>query len=279
MALVGPVAAVPRKTVPATKAPAVPKLMQSCDAHKFETIVDTIVNGEPRKSKVKLCGIEGQNDAAWIETLRDAVRKLTANKTMPPPQREQIVTAINAEIGRLSIIAAPVRANGTMIANSAPATPLSRDYPALPPLPAEPQTLAANPPPPFIAAEPALSPAPAPAGSSPVRVPAVIVPRLDFTCVTPGELGSDAPCTDFQRETILTVHTRSNVPAGSALRFIRNGQARVDIDLAPLASAKTMQMTLPRQVCAGFGAGRIELQVIVNDSVGSTDGPYTLRCY
>ena len=84
------------------------KLVQSCDAHKFETVV-----GE---SKVKLCGVEGQSDAEWIETLRDAIKKLEANKDMPADKREQIVAAIKSEIARLTIVGAalklPPRASG-----------------------------------------------------------------------------------------------------------------------------------------------------------------------
>jgi len=90
------VAAPPRKATP--KRPSAPapeqKLIQNCDAHKFETVVDTMVDGQPRKSKVKLCGVEGQSDAEWIGTLKDAIRKVEANKEMPGAQREQIVAAM-----------------------------------------------------------------------------------------------------------------------------------------------------------------------------------------
>src|SRR5213082_3171548 len=85
--------AAPHKLRPVAKPAAVPQLMQSCDAHKFETIVHAVVDGEPHDSKVKLCGVEGQSDAEWIKTLRDAMHKLQANKDMAPAVREQIVTA------------------------------------------------------------------------------------------------------------------------------------------------------------------------------------------
>src|SRR6185295_3791925 len=49
------------------------KLLQDCDAHKFETVVNTVVDGIPHQSKVKLCGTKGQTDAAWTVTLKDAV--------------------------------------------------------------------------------------------------------------------------------------------------------------------------------------------------------------
>ena len=41
-------------------------LLENCDAHKFETMVDSVVGGQPHRSKVKMCGKEGQSDADWI---------------------------------------------------------------------------------------------------------------------------------------------------------------------------------------------------------------------
>jgi hypothetical protein len=57
-------AAMPRKEPSAVAKPlVVPKLIQSCDAHRFETIVHAVVDGATHNSKVKLCGVEGQSDA------------------------------------------------------------------------------------------------------------------------------------------------------------------------------------------------------------------------
>ena len=48
-------------------------LIDTCAAHKFETIVsDVTADGQPKKSRVKLCGQPGQTDAEWIATLKDA---------------------------------------------------------------------------------------------------------------------------------------------------------------------------------------------------------------
>src|SRR5438105_3282152 len=125
----------PHKLRSVAKPAAVPQLMQSCDAHKFETIVHAVVDGEPHDSKVKLCGVEGQSDAEWIKTLRDAIHKLQANKDMAPAVREQIVTAINAEIGRLSIVGSAPTLSVMRETAPAAAAPLARDYSSLPPLP------------------------------------------------------------------------------------------------------------------------------------------------
>jgi hypothetical protein len=293
LALLQPAVAAPRKSKPAAKAaasravaaktPAAPKLMQNCDAHKFETLVDTTVDGQPHQSKVKLCGVDGQSDAAWIETLRDAVRKLQSNKGMVPAQRDQITSAIKAEIARLSVIAAAPPApfdRAPPAVPTQPQTSLARDYAALPPLPS-----ALPPPEASVQVDPGVpvaSPQSA-ATSVPLPVPAkpaiVSAPKLTFKCYTPGELGGEAPCFEFQRETMLIVGARDKLPAGASLRFVRNGETRAEVDLGSMADGKPMRMALPREVCSGFGAGRLELVIAVNGSIARTEGPFPLRCY
>jgi len=299
-----PVAAAPRKASPKATpklAATEDKLIQSCDAHKFETVVDLLVDGQPKKSKVKLCGVEGQSNADWIGTLRDAIRKLEANKDMVAPVRDQIVTAIQTEISRLMIAgSAPPPARKAVEVESAPT--LSRDYSTLPPLPppvetSEPpaQTSGAALAPgrvtpatpiqkdfaqlPPLPTSPA--PTPAPTGSaSPPSIPAV-APRLTFGCDTPGELTSDAPCADFQRETMLTVHARDDVPAGTFLQFVRNDQSQAEVALDGLRRGRALRTALPREVCSGFTSGKLELRIVRGEAgseVLATEGPYSLRC-
>jgi len=297
--------AAPRKPAPPAKQPVVPKLMQSCDAHKFETVVHAVVDGEPHDSKVKLCGIEGQSDADWIKTLRDAISKLEANKDMAAPVRNQIVTAIQTEISRLMIVgSAPPQARKTVEVDPAPA--LSRDFSALPPLPPPPppppetadalapaQTSQVALPPPREAAAtpirkdyaqlPPLPPAPSAAptiAALPAPIPAA-APRLAFGCDAPGELTSDAPCAGFQRETMLTIHAREDVPAGMFLQFVRNDHSQAEVALGGLRRGKALRTPLPREVCSGFTSGKLELRIVRGEAgseVLATDGPYSLRC-
>lgn len=292
------VTAAPRKPAAPAKQPVVPKLMQSCDAHKFETVVHAVVDGQPRDSKVKLCGVEGQSDANWIKTLRDAISKLEANKEMDAPVRNQIVTAIQTEISRLMIVgSAPPPARKTVEAEPAPA--LSRDYSTLPPLPPPVETA---PPVPMQTSESALPPPreaavttirndyaqlpplptapPPPPAARPALVPAV-APRLTFGCDTPGELTNDAPCADFQRETMLTVHARDDVPAGMFLQFVRNDHSQAEVALGGLRRGKALRTALPREVCSGFTSGKLELRIVRGEAgseILATDGPYSLRC-
>lgn len=274
------VAAPAKKAAPPANA-AVKQLLDNCDAHKFETTVDAVVDGEPHRSKVKLCGKDGQSDADWIGTLKDAIAKLDANEDMDAGVRAQIVTAINAEIARLQSAAA---SQHVAIANDPgfgkEASSIAREYSALPPLPPAPPS------PPKVllpAATGTIIPS-APAKSRPVAPASVALvaaspaPRLSYTCYSPGDLGGDAPCASFDRETMLTVRAQADVPAGVALRFLRNGEQRAEVDLARLNRGKSLRIALPSAVCAGVGDGSLQLQVVQNGAELKSDGPYSLRC-
>lgn len=278
---------------PATDAPApqVQKVLQNCDAHKFETVVEATVDGKPHKSRVKLCGNEGQSDAEWIGTLKDAIAKLRANKEIDPAVRDQIIVAINAEISRLGSPAPQAAGIGEAhglaalnLGSSAPPPPvvapppLASEYSSLPPLPTEP------PPPPHLLT-------PMVAGSSAAargdrRAPAASLglvpggpaPKLSFACYSPGDIGGEAPCTGFDRDTMLTVSAQSDVPAGVSLWFLRNGDHRADVDLAQLRRGKSLRIALPSAVCQGVSDGSLELKLVQGGSELRSDGPYALRC-
>jgi hypothetical protein len=274
--------------------------MQSCDAHKFETIVRAKVDGQPQDKKVKLCGVEGQSDADWIKTLRDAIQKLQANNEMDSTVRDQIVGAINREIARLNIQGSAPTPLPRRELGSDGETALSRDYSMLPPLPPPRQTeevrtvpSAESPSAPQPVTDTAvrheyaqLPPLPTASASTPAPVarPAtapIIAPRLTFGCDSPGELTSDAPCADFVRETMLTVHARDDVPAGTLLQFVRNDRSLAELSLDGLKRGKARRTALPAELCRGFTSGRLELRIVRGEAgseVLSTDGPYSLRC-
>ena len=261
--------------------------MQSCDAHKFETIVDTMEDGKPHKSRVKLCGVEGQSDSAWIGTLKDAIAKLDANTDMDPAVRGQIVAAIRSEISRIeSTLPAGGGAAGFNLAPgpektatvdlpparpfAPPERPLSSDYSSLPPIPTTP------PPPPRVLAPAAVMSAASTSHLAPVRTgPA---PRLSFQCYSAGDLGGAAPCAEFDRDTMLTISAASDVAKGVALRFLRNGDQRAEVDLAGLKRGKPLQIALPSAVCEGVGDGRLDLKTVEDGAEVKSDGPYSLRC-
>ena len=286
LAAVAAAAPAPNTVTPGDSPPIAepPKLIQNCDAHKFETIVHEVVDGQPQQSKVKLCGVEGQTDAQWIGTLKDAIAKLNANKEMPTAVRDQIIAAVYAEIARLenspstaqqsaartpaldnlaplpglgqsrAVEAAPLPAPRKV----APA-PVQDEYAALPPLPTRPtaptQVLG-------IAAGPSLAPLPR--------------PRISLNCYEPG--GSDGPCTDFTRQTLLTVRADEDLPADTSLRFVRDGDPKADIALAQLKKGKAIRLAVPTDVCLHAVGGRLELQIVRSGQEVGSEGPYNLTC-
>jgi hypothetical protein len=242
-------------------------LLQNCDAHKFETTVDVIgPDGQPKHSRVKLCGTEGQSDAAWIRTLKDAVAKTQANDKMPKPVRDQIVTAIGAEIARLEGQATPAVTAALPPPRAAAADPGLSGYGALPPLPDKP---------------------PAPVHvlvGGTAALPMLSRPKMSFICFTPGEIG-DGPCIGFARDTFLTVRADEDLPAGTSLRFVLKGDPRADVELAQLKRGRSMRFPLPGEICDHNNGGSLEIRIVRaaaaagpgGEEVG-TDGPYPLRC-
>ena len=286
LAAVAAAAPAPNKAAPGVSPPPAeaPKLIQSCDAHKFETTVHEVVDGQPQQSKVKLCGVEGQTDAQWIGTLKDAIAKLNANKEMPTAVRDQIIAAVYAEIARLENAPSPAQQSAartpaldnlaplpglgqSKAAEAAPLpaprkvapAPVQDDYAALPPLPTAPTapTRVLG-----IAAGPSLAPLPR--------------PRISLNCYEPG--GADGPCTDFTRQTLLTVRADEDLPADTSLRFVRDGDPKADIALAQLKKGKAMRLAVPADVCLHAVGGRLELQIVRSGQEVGSEGPYNLTC-
>lgn len=250
-------------------------LLESCEAHKFETVVKSTVDGQPHQSKVKMCGTEGQSDADWIGTLKDAIAKLEANKEMPAATRDQIVSAIKVEIARLNGASTP-NANdvlGPGRSASASAEPLSNDYSLLPPLPS-------TTPPPTRVLPPAAEAASTPALAATVAVPprpAMANPRLSFSCMNPDYPGG-GPCVTLTRDTIVTVRSPGAVAAGLSLRFLRQGDARAEVALGAIRKGGTVRLALPQPVCSGVVTSEVEMQVVGGGQVLDRQGPYLLRC-
>jgi hypothetical protein len=283
-------AAPAKKAAPpaADDAPEASQLMQSCDAHKFETVVHGMVDGKPEQSKVKLCGKEGQTETEWIDTLKDAVAKLDSNTEMAAEMRNQITAALKSEIARLELKSAkafgstPPAEKSTALDGIAALPPLpqgkppqavalppprapaqaapKRDYAALPPLPTAP------PAPTRVLARDA--------GGSVVILPK---PKMTLSCYTPGEM-PEGPCTGFTRFTLLTVRAGEDLPAGTSIRFVRDGNARADVELAQLKKGKSMRVAMPVDVCRHAVGGRLELKIVRSGQEVGSDGPYNLNC-
>jgi hypothetical protein len=259
--------------------PQLKTLLENCDAHKFETMVDTVVDGTPHRSKVKMCGKDGQSDSDWIQTLEDAISKLESNKDMQPAVREQIVTAVRAEITRLKGASAAPASSDFSLAPRPRVTPapISDDYTVLPALPPRrsPQAVAS-------AAETGTASSAVASGSPPAKratAPLVPVakPRLTISCIDPQYPGG-ADCVSLSRDTVLRVRAGEALPAGVLLRFLRSGQVRGEIRLGAMRNGRSVNFSLPREVCAGVVSAEVEMVVVRSGQSVERRGPFLLRC-
>jgi len=242
-------------------------LIENCDAHKFETVLEIPApDGSLKHSRMRLCGTEGQSNADWVRTLKDAVAKTNANLSMPASVRMQIASAINAEIARVEGKAAPAAVAVLPPPRSVAKKPSPDEYAALPPLPDKP---------------------PAPVSVLPgasAAVPFLPKPRLSLICSSPSEMG-EGPCTEFARDTLLTVRADEDLPAGTSLRFVRSGEPTGDVELAQLKRGRSMRTPLPSDVCSHVGGGKLEIRILrklpkagAGDQEVGDEGPYNLRC-
>ena len=221
------------------------KLVSDCNARKFETVVEREENGERKSSKVKLCGKQGQTDAEWATTLKDAAAKIEANATMPQTAKDQLSAALKAEIAKVEAGAALT-----------PAPVASVEQPA--PKPA--------PPPVAVAAK------------SPAAAPALKKPKLTIRCLAPGEKGGGSSCSALDRATRLSILADADLGSGASLRFLRRGDVRAQLALAPMRLGETYRSKLPAELCAGVASTKVEIQVMGSGQVVETLGPYSLRC-
>ncbi|MFL6861011.1 MAG: hypothetical protein ACJ8EV_09365 [Sphingomicrobium sp.] len=253
-------------------------LAASCIAHKFETTVHVKgPDGKPRGSKVKLCGKPGQSDSEWLGTLKDAVDKVTADPKMSAGVKNQIVTALNAEMARLSAASQPAAVQSATAIVAAPSIVASR----APALAARPETVRA---PEYSTYSPL--PAPKPAATAAMTAapvaPPLPAPRLTLQCMATNAVGAEGPCDQLEREMLLTVRADENIPGGTSLRFLRRGDPRADVALLTLRRGQSQRFSLPSRVCQGVTGSRVEIQVVRTARSGpqvvDTRGPFELRC-
>ena len=236
-------------------------LLEYCDAHKFETMVEVQHRRGPPQFELKFCGNEGQSDADWIHTLKDAVEKTKTNLADAEGDARSDRRAINAEIARrrgtpgASVTVPPPR--------QTIAKPAAPDYAPLPPRPTAAGTIQGS-------------------REGSAGLPPLPKPRISFICFNPSDVG-EGPCTGFERDTMLTVRADEDLPAGTSIRFVRDGDAKADVQLAQLQRGKSMRFSLPSDVCSHWGAAPSRFASCAaptgpSGQVVGKDGPYNLRC-
>ena len=215
-------------------------IIADCNARKFETRVEFEKDGEKRVTKMKLCGVRNEDDAAWLRTLRDAKAKIAAHPDISDQSKMKIAAEIDAEIAKVEIgEAAPV---STPVAPSAPLAVIT---------------------PVVVAALPAPPPA---------------MPRLTIRCLDNGETGEGSLCTFLQGDTRLAIRADGDLASGAKLRFLRRGDARGEVALAGMRQGQSIRVRLPEQLCVGVSNSKVEIQVVSSNQAVETFGPYKLLC-
>jgi hypothetical protein len=246
--------------------PEMTKLMQNCDARKFETTIHVTGDGEPHDSRVRVCGVAGQSDADWIGTLKQIAGKTAANAEMPQAVKDQVLAALNGEIARLTALL-PREAPAVAI----PAPPIAEGFSTLPPLPA----------PPIAETYSTLPPLPAPIAAAPVQssVAAASAPQLKLRCMVGRDVSLAEPCDSIERGNMLVVQADRDTASGVLLKFLRRGDERGELRLPSMRRGQPVAVAIPAEVCAGVERTRLEVRASAAPGAPEASfGPYDLSC-
>ncbi|MEO6248330.1 MAG: hypothetical protein ABIO85_07080 [Sphingomicrobium sp.] len=105
--------------------PAAKAMVADCGGRHFETSAEVGSGATKRVSRIKLCAKPGEDDAAWLATLRHARTQIGGLTQLPPTSRTKLAADFDAEIERLS--AAPAATTTVSVPNAAALAPVPTD--------------------------------------------------------------------------------------------------------------------------------------------------------
>ncbi len=243
---------------------------------------------QPHLTRITLCGPKDATSTDLVKMFDSAVTALSRNSKLAPEKRLDLIAQIRAKAEEFRPAGSAAPPSPTLVVapainSAAPSKetgPIERppEYASLPPLP-PPLPVGTS----TVAASTGSS---AVMASGPARpsVPRLSAPRLAIECVNLQDLGGAGDCSMIDRETQVVVRAQDAVPAQTALRFVRRGDTRAEVELAQLSRGKSMQFALPGEVCSGVSSSRVEIQVVRRAGTNSasqvvdTVGPYLLHC-
>ena len=65
---------------------------------------------------------------------------------------------------------------------------------------------------------------------------------------------------------------------GTSLRFVRDGDPKAEIALARLKRGRSVQVTVPTDVCKHVVGGKLELRIVRSGEELNSTGPFNLNC-
>lgn len=250
--------------------------IEQCQGHKFDTMV-RIDRASNRSTRVKLCADPGASDADWVKTLEAAIAQLEA-RDMPAEAKDKVITELRQEIAKFGSVA-----KSPTTTQSAPAFvgnlgnlgsldgPTERyETSTLPPLP------------PPLPRKPVQSTAAKGAGDmASATSPPLPAMRFRIKCLPRSESGAGITCDYFDPGTTLLLSAVEGLDKGGTLRFLRRGEARGEVALAPLATGQSVRVRLPSDLCRGVAFTKVELELLPPGSKGraaARAGPYEMKC-
>ncbi|MEO8547171.1 MAG: hypothetical protein ABI422_02265 [Sphingomicrobium sp.] len=206
---------------------------------------------EPHATRITLCSKKDAGKDDLVRMLESAATKIEALDSLPQERRSALVAQIKAKIIEVQATNYAAKPLPPVAPIPAPITAPTMSLPLATPMPPKPL---------------------------PVAVPILTRPRLNFQCSTPRDLGVGGPCFSLERDTQLIVRADESLAGGTSLRFLRRGDARGEIALAPMSIGQSRRVKLPSALCAGVSGSRVEIQIVQRGSVVDSLGPYPLRC-
>ncbi len=245
--------------------------IEQCQGHKFDTMVK-IDPARNRSTRVKLCSDPGASDADWVKTLEAAIDQIEG-RDMPAEARDKVIAELRQEIAKFGSAGKPLASSsgatfagnlGNMGSLSGPSERFETSTlpPLPPPLPRKPVAIASG-------SAAATSSAPGPAM------------RFRVKCLARGESGAGSTCDFLETGTSLSLSAVEGMEKGAKLRFLRKGEARGEVMLAPLPAGKSVRVRLPTDLCRGVAFTRVELELLPPISpatIAARAGPYEMRC-
>jgi len=260
--------------------------LRNCDQRRFQSVAEALVDGQKKRATIQLCAKPSDTNAQWAATLEKSAAQIAASPQITAESkarlREEFAAAVtNARAGRLpDPVATASGSTGLSGVIASPGLqPRVNRPPSTPPVRAA-DRLESNVPP-----LPAPLP-PKPAGSRPGLLAELLAqPQITVRCLASGEGGRGSECDEIRNNTTLLVRAEESFPSSAALRFVRSGDARAEVDLGAMRKGEVRRIRVPNGVCRGVVRSELELNTVVMDpktrseQMGRAIGPVTLRCF
>lgn len=235
-------------------------ILSKCSDRRFEASADGMIDGALKHRRITLCAAPGESDLQWTVRLENAVVWVRAQKDLSDPVKDELVTKLRDEIGRVK---SRERSAGLLSSALPAADALVATVPPMPP------------------------PLPSQTMSSSSLLASAILARLPLTirCLVAGERGNGGRCDKLEPETVFVVHADANLASPAILRFLRRGETRAEIPVVALRQGQTVRVKLPPELCSRVIASVVTIEVLARDRttpigtrVAEELGPFRLRC-